>query len=79
MDRYVGLVAAGDRGWVIHLLAQADSDGWVAIPSQVIPAPPLPPDIAPGHLVWVAGETCWPLTPPPVSYTHLTLPTTERV
>jgi len=64
MDRYVGLVAAGDRGWVIHLLAQADSDGWVAIPSQVIPAPPLPPDIAPGHLVWVAGETCWPLTPP---------------
>jgi len=64
MDRYVGLVVTGDRGLVIHLLAQAEPNGWVAVPSQVIPAPPLPPDIAPGHLVWVAGETCLPLTPP---------------
>ncbi|WP_448379748.1 cyclic nucleotide-binding domain-containing protein [Gloeomargarita sp.] len=61
MTRYVGLVAAGEGGLVIHLLAQADTNGWVAVPAQVIPAPP---HLTPGSLVWVVGETCLPLTPP---------------
>lgn len=43
MDRYLGLVSAGESGLVIQPLAQADSTGWVAVaPPHLFPIDPLP-------------------------------------
>ncbi|WAS03920.1 cyclic nucleotide-binding domain-containing protein [Gloeomargaritales cyanobacterium VI4D9] len=62
MDRYLGLVAAGESGLVIQPLAQADSTGWVAVAlPHLFPANPLPPEITPGSLVWVEQDRYLPV------------------
>ncbi len=65
MEKYLGLVCPSQTGLVLQPLAQAATSGWVAVTTpQTLPAPPLAPEITPGTLVWVDGDTCVPVTPP---------------
>ena len=76
MDRYLGLVSAGESGLVIQPLAQADGTGWVAVaPPQGFPAPPLSPEITPGSLVWVEQDTYLPVVLPGATHSLAQLQT----
>ncbi|APB35181.1 cAMP-binding protein [Gloeomargarita lithophora Alchichica-D10] len=76
MERYLGLVGAGETGLVIQPLVQADTTGWVAVSRPpVTPAMALPPDMTPGSLVWVESDTYLPVTLPGATHSLAALQT----